>query len=468
MNFLSDKSLGFRLLSAFIVIIVIVLSAYTVFSIFREERKARQELTSKGELMVKLLANSAQVGVFAENRDQLKNVAAGFAAQTDVVLVGIYNAEMKPLYLSNMSLADIALFPANKEQGNAATIGRMPTTSLAAGPMLGFSSPVVLKMFPNEERSLYFGETVAGGGERVIGHVQVVLGQESLNRKILLIVMQNAVVTLIFIAVSAVFVYLRVKKITMPLETLTRNVKALGDGGKVSHVPVETMDEIGKLAKTFNTMLDERRSAEHALEKILMDLHDGIGGITTNISMLSEVAQKASRPEDVSKALATISNLSREGMGEIRSLMYSLDQRDLNWSTLIVELKNRGVKTVEPHHISFEMTTELEEGHTQPVSLLCLHLFRIYHEALTNVIKHSKAKEVMVNIQVKKDRLVLVIQDDGVGCSETVFSGKGRGVANIRSRAEEIGGFATITGDQGTCLFVEIPLSVKSKPAYPE
>ena len=289
------------------------------------------------------------------------------------------------------------------------------------------------------------------------------LGQESLNHKILLIVVQNAVVTLILIAVSAVFVYLRVKKITMPLETLTRNVKALGEGCEVSHVPVETMDEIGKLAKTFNTMLDERKTAEHSLEKILMDLHDGIGGITTSISMLAEVAKKASRPEDVSKALTTISNLSREGMGEIRSLMYSLDQRDLSWPTLIVELKNRGIKTVEPHQISFKMTTELEEGHTQPVSLLCLHLFRIYHEALTNVIKHSKAHKVMVNIQVKKDRFVLVIQDDGVGCNETVFSGKGRGVANIRSRAEEIGGSARITGNKGTCISVEIPLSAKSK-----
>jgi signal transduction histidine kinase len=128
-------------------------------------------------------------------------------------------------------------------------------------------------------------------------------------------------------------------------------------------------------------------------------------------------------------------------------------------------LNKRGRKTLEPYQIGFAMNTEIEDEQLQPGSLLCLHLFRIYHEALTNVIKHAKATNVVANLQVKQNWLTLLIRDNGVGCNETIFSGKGRGVTNIQKRAAEIGGVVGITGDKGTCLFVEIPLAIQSGPA---
>ena len=65
----SGNSLGFTLLSAFVAIIVVVLSLYTVFSIGREERKARRNLVNKGEMLVNLLSYGSRIGVFAEDRD---------------------------------------------------------------------------------------------------------------------------------------------------------------------------------------------------------------------------------------------------------------------------------------------------------------------------------------------------------------------------------------------------------------
>src|SRR5512143_2246968 len=138
MNSFSSKSLGFRMLSSFIIIIVAVLSVYTVYAIYREEQKARRELASKGELMVNLLANSARIGVFAENSDLLKNIALGFAAQPDVVLVGIYNAQMKPLYLSNKTLANSSTFLIKTGTESAATKEKEKTTFRDAGRTLEF------------------------------------------------------------------------------------------------------------------------------------------------------------------------------------------------------------------------------------------------------------------------------------------------------------------------------------------
>jgi len=227
------------------------------------------------------------------------------------------------------------------------------------------------------------------------------------------------------------------------------------------------MDEIGRLATAFNNMLDERRTGREAFQKILMEIHDGIGGITTNISLLSELARKAISPESVSQALATISSLSKEGMAEIRSLMYSLDRTNMSWDTLSAELRSRGTRTLDPHGIGFEMVTDIEEGTAQPASLLCLHLFRVYREALTNIIKHSRATTVRTSILVRQGYIVFVVRDNGEGCEDSAFCRNGRGISHIKARAAELGGKATITGDNGTRVQIEIPILNRHKAFMP-
>lgn len=462
MKLFADKSLGFRMLTASILIIVVVLSIYTIFSVVSEWERAHGELESKGELLVNLLSYNSRVGVFAENKELLMSVAEGIIAEADVVFIAIYNSDMKKIYAVNRSPVDLDAEPDGEARRAAARLKQNEMQLKETQRTMEFTKAVVFKMYPNEEKTLYFGDKEAGAISRVIGYVRIGLSKESLNRKITAILMRNGITTLIFIAASVVVVILAVRKITKPLETLTRHVRALGKSDEVAQVPVETMDEIGRLAKAFNTMLDERKAADQAFQKILMDIHDGIGGITTNICLLSEVAQKAASSADVNNALATIWGLSREGMGEIRSLMCSLDRNDLSWNTLIAELRTRGTKTVEYHAMSFELSAEIGDTDIKPGSLLCLHLFRIYREALTNVVKHSKAKNVWVDFCVSRDRLHLDIRDDGQGFDHAIHSEKGRGVPNMKTRAAEIGGTVTITSGAGTCVSINIPLPIRS------
>jgi signal transduction histidine kinase len=187
-------------------------------------------------------------------------------------------------------------------------------------------------------------------------------------------------------------------------------------------------------------------------------LHDGIGGITTNISILAELAQKTTSLPEIKKTVSVISRLSKEGISEIRGFMHSLDNTDLNWRTLAVELRNQGTNMVEPHAITFSLETSIDETHEQPGSLLWVNLFKIFKEALTNVIKHSRARNVKAKLQIKQGKLLLLIEDDGVGLGEVRH---GRGLSNMRTRAEELGGRATIVSSSGTQVRVELPLPVK-------
>jgi len=210
--------------------------------------------------------------------------------------------------------------------------------------------------------------------------------------------------------------------------------------------------------KQYQKRIEEEKRYRIEKEKILMDLHDGIGGITTNISILAELAQKTSSLPEIKKTISVISRLSREGISEIRGFMHSLDNTDLNWRTLSVELRNQGTNMVEPHAITFALETSIDETHEQPGSLLWVNLFKIYKEALTNVIKHSRARNVIAKLQIYQEKLLLLIEDDGVGLGEVRH---GRGLSNMRTRAEELGGSVTILSSSGTQVRVELPLPVK-------
>jgi signal transduction histidine kinase len=139
--------------------------------------------------------------------------------------------------------------------------------------------------------------------------------------------------------------------------------------------------------------------------------------------------------------------------------MQSLDSRELSWRTLATELRSQGTNMVEPHNIAFTIETATEDIPEQPGSLLWVSLFKIYKEALTNVIKHSKARAVTVTLRVDRTRLFLIVQDDGAGWGER--PGGGRGLSNMKKRAEEIGGQVVYSSDKGTRVNIEIPIPLK-------
>lgn len=221
-----------------------------------------------------------------------------------------------------------------------------------------------------------------------------------------------------------------------------------------------------KRVEEEKVQLYEERIAEekrHLLEKeeILMDLHDGIGGITTNVSILSELGQKASDIESIKNTLATISRLSREGITEIRSFMQSLDSRELSWHTMVAEIRNQGATMLDPHNVALSVVTSVNDGQEQPGSFLWINLIKIYKEALTNVIKHSKAGTVAVTLQVAEHELQLTVQDDGVGCKCDGKRTSGRGLSNMTQRAERLRGNLRVDSKQGTTVSLSLPLPVK-------
>jgi signal transduction histidine kinase len=95
-------------------------------------------------------------------------------------------------------------------------------------------------------------------------------------------------------------------------------------------------------------------------------------------------------------------------------------------------------------------------------SLTAGHLFRIAQEAVGNAIKHGRAREVLIQMEISNSGTMLCISDDGSGLPPFRHEGKGMGLRIMAYRAEVIGAKLSIKGRPGrgtivTCLLPRVP-----------
>ncbi len=91
---------------------------------------------------------------------------------------------------------------------------------------------------------------------------------------------------------------------------------------------------------------------------------------------------------------------------------------------------------------------------------LSIMLYRIIQESLTNVSRHSRAKNVWITIESGKDQLKLTVRDNGIGIDKAKLTDpKSFGLMGLRERARAFGGELNITGKKGigTRVLVVIP-----------
>ncbi|MDH4164650.1 MAG: PAS domain S-box protein [Nitrospirota bacterium] len=209
-------------------------------------------------------------------------------------------------------------------------------------------------------------------------------------------------------------------------------------------------------AHQYRARIEEQQRHHAEKEKIMKDLHDGVGGLTTNINLLAELARQNDDIAAVRKSLGTIADLSRESLTEIRTFLQSLDARELDWQAIAAEFRHLGNTIIVPHGIRFTLDTKIDGLRNAPSSSLTMNLFRIYKEALANVVKHSRAESVEVAFSAGPATVTLGIRDNGVGMNATKTGG--RGLINMRSRAAEMGGTLTIKDNDGTHIVLEVPI----------
>lgn len=209
--------------------------------------------------------------------------------------------------------------------------------------------------------------------------------------------------------------------------------------------------------KIQNTLRLYARNLEKAAKEkseLINDLHDGVGGLITNIKFLSQMGLRGKTIPSKNDSLSNIAELSKESMVEIGYFMQGLEEEDIQWSTIIDNFHHLGNTMIKPFGLNFTLQEDIAENAGAPDKIMFINLLRIYRESLTNITKHAKATAVFVSVKISPDRFRLQVKDDGIGFIEDI--NRGKGLDSMESRADKLGGKLTVLSKDGTTIRLEI------------
>jgi len=193
---------------------------------------------------------------------------------------------------------------------------------------------------------------------------------------------------------------------------------------------------------------------------IARELHDQAGQELTSLMVgLRLLEQEAADNERVADRVAELKRMTDGVLESLHQLAMDLRPASLDHLGLVAALRQY-VETFSRRHrlpVQFE-AVGLNGQRLPPTTEIAL--YRIVQEALTNVVRHAQATRADVLLERRGDRLIAIVEDDGVGFDPEAAMRSGRlGLLGIQERAEVLGGTMVIesSAGAGTTLVVEIP-----------
>jgi PAS domain S-box-containing protein len=210
-----------------------------------------------------------------------------------------------------------------------------------------------------------------------------------------------------------------------------------------------------RLSRRLLTLQEEERRT------IARELHDEVGQILTGLKLTLEASARTDCPPDLSQL--------REVTGQLleRVKDLSLDLRppmldDLGLvATLLWHFERYRAQTgieVRFHH------RDMKDGPARGGEIAA---FRIVQEALTNVARHSGARDVNVEVWIVDRMLHLGVEDRGRGFDASAVAGPAQGIAGMRERALLAGGMLTIESSVGNGTRVAATLPLEERASWP-
>jgi signal transduction histidine kinase len=206
------------------------------------------------------------------------------------------------------------------------------------------------------------------------------------------------------------------------------------------------------LRRTSSSLIEAQEQERH---RIARELHDDLGQALALTKVTLDGLIEGSGESlkfaltDISSQISAISNTARE-------ISHGLYPTQLEYLGLAKALKRLCSELRSGKNISIDLTVGDLPDQLQPSILLSL--YRIAQETMHNIITHSQAKNVQVELGADDTRISLRIVDDGVGFDPRHEAG-GLGLESMRQRVRAVGGFIDISSspNSGTRIEVWVP-----------
>ncbi|RJP49134.1 MAG: sensor histidine kinase [Anaerolineaceae bacterium] len=440
---------------------------------------------SQNPNLIKLASSSDPEPVFSDpvtdpNSNQLYVVISAYSETRDVIVAGAFSPEalasetLTPTYPAG---SHVTIYLLDHSRRLLFVSGAFELESLQADhpgvmeALRGKSGVLYVKKDATEHVVAYSPIEAAGWALITEEEWEMVISSSlQLTQMAPLVVVPAFILALIAIWFGA-------KQIVQPLQKLESKAAALAWGNfeaiketvggisEVRHLQMELTEMSRKVLAAQEGLHDYIGAITSAQEeertRLARELHDDTIQAVIALKQRLELAQKSIKEQNGKQSLKELEMLAEQTIENLRRLTRALRPiylEDLGLATAL-EMLAREIGRSNPLTVEFQKTGN-ERRLSREVEL---SLYRIAQEALTNVVKHSRATRADLSIRYSDSEITLVITDNGNGfvtpASPTEFATNGHfGLLGIHERADLIGARLGIESIQGQGTRIEIRL----------
>ena len=213
-------------------------------------------------------------------------------------------------------------------------------------------------------------------------------------------------------------------------------------------------EKIKQQIKMQQAIEEEQRQAAQSIldaeekerKRIAADLHDNIGAYASAISAdVEKITGKGLTGNELQ--LQNLQQHSREITNSLRDTIWVLNKDNITITGISDRIKNY-INKLDPSYENIQIDVEEKiDNDVRVGSQKALNIFRIVQEAIHNALKHSQAKNIVVEIE-SDEKIKIRVNDNGIGMDLSNPSG-GNGLRNIQARAKDAGIQLAVNSSEG-------------------
>ena len=205
--------------------------------------------------------------------------------------------------------------------------------------------------------------------------------------------------------------------------------------------------------------LRERLRNEQLRTQLSADIHDEVSGLLAGITLQAELLKNRTEDETLRQRLHRVGDAGRQAMSKMSDVIWSIDSRRDTIGNLLQRMQEHADEVLLPLDIRYDFkATGLDKERELPGNVR-QDLYFIYKEAVNNVVRHSNASRVRIEVEQFAQYFELLVHDNGRPAPDPATATdphtrvlarkKGQGTDNMRMRAERLGGELTISEGNG-------------------
>lgn len=197
----------------------------------------------------------------------------------------------------------------------------------------------------------------------------------------------------------------------------------------------------------------ERAAETRERNRLAREIHDTMGHTLTGISVGLDACLTLAEhsPEKVGPQLLVLAEAARRGLRDVRRSVHALGPDALEELDTAAAIRKLTTDTAAASGVQVTLDSVLDQVPLQRDEADTV--YRIIQESMTNAIRHGHADRIHVRIKTEGRWLVVLVRDNGVGCTDFA---KGFGLRHMEERIALLGGRLLVKNSNGFTVFARL------------